>query len=150
MPCRGSSIGMVKMYRKLIFWRIFIIKMTIETSVEMVNYSQIKQPWFLNERRIKHETINEQIWKQKQFHFVAQKFATKPPTWVFKENPIVFLFWVTINIKLSRDTLFHAFKNRMNNFIFGCISKIIEPSYCLFSCIISAGNRATKCVKITP
>ena len=66
MPCRGSSIGMVKMYRKLIFWHIFIIKMTIETIVKMVNYSQIKQPWFLNERRIKHETINEQIWKNAQ------------------------------------------------------------------------------------
>lgn len=36
-------------------------KMTIETIVEMVNYSQIKQPGFLNERRIKHETINEQM-----------------------------------------------------------------------------------------
>ena len=35
--------------------------MTIETIVEMVNYSQIKQPGFLNERRIKHETINEQM-----------------------------------------------------------------------------------------
>ena len=35
--------------------------MTIETIVEMVNHSQIKQPRFLNERRIKHETINEQM-----------------------------------------------------------------------------------------
>ena len=102
MPCRGSSIGIVKMYRKLIFWHIFIIKMTIETIVEMVNYSQIKQAWFLNERRIKHETINEQM-------VIQSRICT------------AFILSIRLTLRFSR----HRLENRLGY----CLGRIMQHYY---------------------
>ena len=76
--------------------------MPIETIVEMVNYSQIKQPGFLNERRIKHETINEQM-------VIQSRICT------------VFILSIRLTLRFSR--------HRLENLLGYCLGRIMQHYY---------------------